>query len=134
MLLGDDNTSFFYAKMSCKRSQNYGTGILDTNGHTAFSYDEFISDAIRYYQRIFNQNHQVIFPKIICKKIVTEYGLNYLNDNFDISEVKDAIFSVSDDTAPGLDGYNAKLYKSNWNIMSQLIAEAVNGYFNSGRI
>lgn len=50
------------------------------------------------------------------------------------SEIKDAIFSMGDDKAPGLDGYSAAFFKANWGLVCQLAREAVQEFFRYGKL
>lgn len=46
----------------------------------------------------------------------------------------DAIFSISDDKAPGTDGYNAMFFIRSWCIVGSSALEAVKDFLKSGRL
>ncbi|KAL2248361.1 UNVERIFIED_CONTAM: Retrovirus-related Pol polyprotein from type-2 retrotransposable element R2DM [Sesamum indicum] len=49
-------------------------------------------------------------------------------------EVKDAIFHISDNKAPGSDGYSSCFFKKAWNIVGDQVCRAVLDFFRSGRM
>ncbi|KAL0304783.1 UNVERIFIED_CONTAM: hypothetical protein Sangu_3066000 [Sesamum angustifolium] len=49
-------------------------------------------------------------------------------------EVKQAIFSISDNKAPGPDGYSAYFFKRAWHIVGDQVCAAMLDFFRSGRL
>ncbi|KAL0302255.1 UNVERIFIED_CONTAM: hypothetical protein Sangu_3110900 [Sesamum angustifolium] len=50
------------------------------------------------------------------------------------AEVKTAVFQISDNKAPGPDGYTSCFFKKAWNIVGDLVCRAVMDFFRSGRM
>ncbi|KAL0419129.1 UNVERIFIED_CONTAM: hypothetical protein Sradi_1326400 [Sesamum radiatum] len=50
------------------------------------------------------------------------------------AEVKTAVFQISDNKAPGPDGYTSCFFKKAWNIVGDLVCRAVTDFFRSGRM
>ncbi|KAL0318331.1 UNVERIFIED_CONTAM: hypothetical protein Sangu_1989300 [Sesamum angustifolium] len=50
------------------------------------------------------------------------------------AEVKTAVFQISDNKAPGPDGYTSCFFKKAWNIVGDLVCSAVMDFFRSGRM
>ncbi|KAL0386603.1 UNVERIFIED_CONTAM: Retrovirus-related Pol polyprotein from type-2 retrotransposable element R2DM [Sesamum latifolium] len=50
------------------------------------------------------------------------------------SEVKQAIFQIHDNKAPGPDGFSACFFKKAWNIVGNQVCKAVTDFFRSGRL
>lgn len=65
---------------------------------------------------------------------VTDHMRSSLNLYFSKEDIKGAIWSIPDDKAPGLDGYNIKFYKSAWSIIGDDITSAVQDFFRSGKM
>ena len=57
-----------------------------------------------------------------------------LDLNFSSVEIKEAIWSIDDNKAPGLDGFNSKFYKTAWPIVSQDVINAIQGFFTIGKL
>ncbi|GJR24075.1 retrovirus-related pol polyprotein from transposon TNT 1-94 [Tanacetum coccineum] len=53
-----------------------------------------------------------------------------VNDN----EIREAMFSIGDNKAPGQDGYTAKFFKKVWNIVGKDVCNAVKEFFSSGKL
>lgn len=51
-----------------------------------------------------------------------------------MNEVKEAIFSVKDETSSGPDGLNTKFFKVRWNKVKEDLLDAFNDLFNNGKI
>ncbi|VFQ64934.1 unnamed protein product [Cuscuta campestris] len=54
--------------------------------------------------------------------------------NVDRTEVKEALFSIGYDKAPGPDGYTAAFFKKKWDIVGDTVFDAVSEFFLSGRL
>ncbi|XP_022008470.1 uncharacterized protein LOC110907832 [Helianthus annuus] len=49
-------------------------------------------------------------------------------------EVKDAMFQINDEKAPGPDGYSAKFFKEAWGIVGNDVTNAVLDFFGNGKL
>lgn len=54
--------------------------------------------------------------------------------NFSAAEIKEAIWSIDDNKALGLDGFNSNFFKASWSIMSQDVINAVQNFFATGKV
>lgn len=48
------------------------------------------------------------------------------------NEIKQAMWSILDNTAPGIDGYNSGFYKAAWDIFRNDVVEAIQKLFENG--
>ncbi|KAL2226159.1 UNVERIFIED_CONTAM: hypothetical protein Sindi_1974600 [Sesamum indicum] len=65
-----------------------------------------------------------LFPELteeLCREVTT-------------LEVKEAIFNINDNKAPGPDGYSSFFFKKAWNVMGDQVCRAVLDFFRSGRM
>lgn len=49
-------------------------------------------------------------------------------------EIKDAMFSMKNDNAPGPDGFTIEFYKSNWDLVGNEFIEAISYFFSQDYI
>lgn len=49
-------------------------------------------------------------------------------------EVRQAMFSLKDNKAPGLDGYTAHFYKQAWSVVGDDVTKAIQHFFRSGKL
>lgn len=48
------------------------------------------------------------------------------------AEIKDALFSINPEKAPGPDGFSACFFQTNWEVVGRDIVAEVQGFFTSG--
>ncbi|KAL0445070.1 UNVERIFIED_CONTAM: hypothetical protein Slati_2229700 [Sesamum latifolium] len=64
-------------------------------------------------------------------KLSYEYALEFFRA-FAASEVKQAIFQISDNKALGPDGYSSCFFKKAWNVVGHQVCRAMMDFFKSG--
>lgn len=77
-----------------------------------------------------------------CNEIVNQALHPCIEDSTNIGlvaipsarEVRDALFSIHPDKAPGPDGFSASFFRSNWKIMGSTIISEIQGFFSSGTL
>lgn len=60
---------------------------------------------------------KVNLPVISEGHVLNHAQRESLNLSFTAQEIKDTLWNILDDKAPGLDGYNSKFYKAAWSIV-----------------
>lgn len=58
----------------------------------------------------------------------------WLCKTLDKTEVKEAMWQIGDDKAPGPDGYTSQFYKDNWDLIGRDVCEAVLDFLNIGKV
>ncbi|KAK6122599.1 hypothetical protein DH2020_043656 [Rehmannia glutinosa] len=133
---GDKNTTFFHRKASGRRRKNWISGIENDSG-IWLTDDSSISKEIEaYFQNIFSSskpsNHDM---EVIVGAIKSRLSLDILDDldsPFSEDEVKNALFSMGPNKAPGLDGFHPIFFQKNWDIVGKDLVEVVLGIVNGG--
>ncbi|GJW64183.1 hypothetical protein Tco_0116067 [Tanacetum coccineum] len=54
--------------------------------------------------------------------------------NVSEEEIKDAVFDICDNKAPGRDGYSAKFFKSAWSVIKKEVCDAIKEFSRTGRM
>ncbi|GKF99457.1 hypothetical protein Tco_0298240, partial [Tanacetum coccineum] len=49
-------------------------------------------------------------------------------------EIKGALFSMSDEKAPGSDGFTADFFKKTWNVVGNDVTYAIREFFINGKL
>ena len=49
-------------------------------------------------------------------------------------KIKDALFSINGNKAPGMDGFNAHFFKHSWNLVGVLVTHVVKDFYLSKEI
>ncbi|KAL2246374.1 UNVERIFIED_CONTAM: hypothetical protein Sindi_2905600 [Sesamum indicum] len=68
------------------------------------------------------------------RHLLSEKDVNSLLLPFTPADVKQAVFDIAEDKAPGPDGYSSGFFKTAWPIVGQEVTSAVLDFFNTGRL
>ena len=91
--------------------------------------------APKYFQNLFNQNNYwTIFPRLVVKRKLTKEAASWMHRPVSNEEIKHAIFQCHPLKAPGLDGYNAAFFHSNWELVGEEVTQAVKSFFISRKL
>ncbi|XP_074301196.1 uncharacterized protein LOC141632554 [Silene latifolia] len=103
--MGDENTSYFHARIKKRRARNSVFQVRDMNNNICSSPESI----------------QQAFEDLLTAPITSE-------------EVKKAMFDIPGDKAPGPDGYSSQFFNEHWDIVGPDIVAAVKGAFSSGKL
>ncbi|KAL2228622.1 UNVERIFIED_CONTAM: hypothetical protein Sindi_1841900 [Sesamum indicum] len=103
---GDQCSRVFFRKIAQRRSARRILQINDDHGVTHSEPEEVINEFVTYYQNL----------------LVTP------------ADVKQAVFDIAEDKAPGPDGYSSGFFKAAWPIVGQEVTTVVMDFFNTGRL
>ncbi|KAL2251949.1 UNVERIFIED_CONTAM: hypothetical protein Sindi_2317200 [Sesamum indicum] len=68
-----------------------------------------------------------------CLQLLSEDG-SFLLEPFTPADVKQAVFDIVEDKAPGLDGYSSGFFKTAWPIVGQEVSSEVLDFFSTSRL
>ena len=109
---GDRNSGFFHAITRERRTINKFSVIEDSTGKPQFEEDHIVKAITDYYHELFSSQRtpalQVV-DEVLSPVITTEMN-NVLTRIPDKFEIRQAVFSINPDKAPGLDGFSASFY------------------------
>ncbi|KAL0323598.1 UNVERIFIED_CONTAM: hypothetical protein Sangu_1979100 [Sesamum angustifolium] len=134
-LRGDRNTKFFHDMVKRNAARNSILAITKADG-------SIITSAPEIAQEFVNSTHRSWVLRIRHYRLMTGFSLGpslttELASNLCRAvtpEVKTAVFQISDNKAPGPDGYTSCFFKKAWNIVGDLVCSAVMDFFRSGRM
>ncbi|CAO2830755.1 unnamed protein product [Amaranthus hypochondriacus] len=132
---GDDNTKLFHNSIKQRRSANT-IHTLHINGHNTTDQGKIQQAFVQYFKGILGGN--MVNRQRIDMSIINEgpslntHHSQLLNLNFTHDEIKNAMWSIPNTKAPGLDGYNSGFCKAAWDIVGNDIVEAIQQFFNTG--
>ncbi|XP_039113806.1 uncharacterized protein LOC120249381 [Dioscorea cayenensis subsp. rotundata] len=112
---GDGNTKFFHAVANGRKSRNLISGVvLDEN--RIFDPKEIGKIFVARFQQQFGSKRESRFkvdlPKLFENKQHVQLGV--LEGPFSSEKIKDAVFSLGGDKAPGPDGFPMCFFKQCW--------------------
>ncbi|KAL9678404.1 hypothetical protein QQ045_016248 [Rhodiola kirilowii] len=132
---GNRNTAFFHARASQRRKRNWINKLIDDHG-TVHTEDEGLANVIGdYFKDIFRSGlsaTQVNWEEEL--RCVRPRISRAMNDNLirgvTEEEIRRAVFQMGATKAPGMDGYSAIFFQSNWELVKRDLIKEVLNFFD----
>ncbi|WMV27386.1 hypothetical protein MTR67_020771 [Solanum verrucosum] len=117
---GDSNTKFFHTIMNNKRRRLVLKKIKKNDNTWIEGSDEIAKEAINFFESQFSKDDShKDFSILNCLPCVINEEDNNIPDALPtMTELKEAVFSLSADSAPGPDGLTGTFYQKCWDIIS----------------
>ena len=127
---GDQNTSFFFNMVNSNRNRNKIIKLSREDGSIAKTNHDIETEAINYYKKFLGSETHFTYPgsrelKKVISKVVPSHLADNLDMNVSIEEIKETLFSLHKNKAPGPDGYNAYFFKQTWHITGGSVTVAI---------
>lgn len=135
MQCGDRNTKYFHNAASKRRKNNLVKQLKDDSGMWRDKENGLHELMENYFQNIFSTmgtNCEEVIREI--QPSITEIQNKMLVETVSQKEVKDALFSMDPDKAPGKDGYTPGFYQKCWPIVGKDVTKLVNIFFREGKM
>ncbi|KAL0306889.1 UNVERIFIED_CONTAM: hypothetical protein Sradi_6106200 [Sesamum radiatum] len=96
---------------------------------------EFVS----YFQLLLGGNNSqrdidISFLQQELKHIITQEEANLLSAPVTRNEIKEAVFDINEDSAPGPGGYTSGFFKTAWLVVGHAISEAIGDFFRTRKL
>ncbi|KAL2248279.1 UNVERIFIED_CONTAM: hypothetical protein Sindi_2680200 [Sesamum indicum] len=69
-----------------------------------------------------------------ARRVLTNEEAAHLLELFTAEDVKNAVFDIAEDKAPGPDGFSSGFYKAVWPVVGQEVTKAVLDFFTMGKL
>ncbi|GKB48843.1 hypothetical protein Tco_0899596, partial [Tanacetum coccineum] len=130
--LGDANTAYFHKVVKSQIARNRIDSIVDNNGATIDG-DQVPLAFIDHYTEFLGQPDTTTvfhYNDIFCNRLSME-GANSMIREVSDKEIKDTMFSMGDNKAPGPDGFSAAFFKEAWDIIGVDVCKAIKEFFTN---
>ena len=137
--LGDRNTNFYHKTCQTRTSRNTIRRLITSDGRVLTELADIKKEAVDYYEGFLQE------PGHLSLEDITEDRLSDLLDYHcsdteaaslvgpvQAEEVKEALFSMPANKAPGPDGYPMEFYKAAWSVVGKDLVIAVQSFFLYG--
>ena len=132
--LGDKNTTFFYRSLLHRRARNHIHSFTSDTGEVVREPVAMGNMAATYFQTLIsdpnistdNRSENTMYTKTISREDREAMAIPVTRE-----EIRDALFSIPDDKAPGTDGYNSYFFKTSWETVGNDFAAAVGHFFRT---
>jgi hypothetical protein len=135
-LEGDRNTAYFHRIAKIKNTTNHISSLM--NGDVALnSSNEVSAHVVDHFSSLFTQAGSFVdngLVEEVIPNLITDRINDMLTNIPSMEEIKSAVFSLNNDSAPGPDGFGACFFQTYWDIISQDVINAVLQFFTTGWI
>jgi hypothetical protein len=131
---GDRNTKYFHSFASERKKMNRIKKLKRDDGGVVEDEEAMREVATNYFSSLFTSSTGTRMNELLehIEPRVTEEMNEVLCAEFTSKEVVDALESIGDFKAPGLDGMHSVFYKKFWDIVGEKVTEEVLGVLNGG--
>jgi ribonuclease HI len=135
-LHGDRNTKYFHRLAKIKTSTKFISSLQDGD-NVLTNQDHIANHVVNYYQTLFSSNIVMQDP-LLAEEVIPNLVTAETNDLLTVlpspEEIKQAVFSLNKDSAPGPDGFGAIFYQHYWDIVKSDVVNAVLEFFTKSWI
>nr|XP_027088506.1 uncharacterized protein LOC113709853 [Coffea arabica] len=133
---GEKNTKYFHAHVKGRRSNNKIRKLQREDGSWTENEEEVVSEISDYFQKLFTcgdrRDMSEVLEGIPCS--ITHEMNAKLTKPIEKKEIKNALFSMQPEKAPGQDGMPPLFFQRFWNILKGDIIPAILSFFNTGHM
>jgi hypothetical protein len=122
---GDANMALFHASGRYRRSKNFITSVISSEGHTLTSHADKEAEFTDFYERLLGTHEDREVTIDLDALEVHSFELSQLDAPFSEEEVWETIKHLPSDKAPVPDGFTGRFCKSCWPIIKTEIMAAI---------
>lgn len=135
-LLGDRNTKFFHQKTLAKRCRNCIRAIMDEKSFWLYELAAIKQHVIDFFSSLYINTDAcfVSYPYRGYFRSIDESTWQFLMSPINDDEIKQTIFNMKLLKAPGVNGFLAIFYQSQWHVVGVSFCQMVKEVFNSHQL
>jgi hypothetical protein len=140
LTLGDHNSRFFHCQVKARQARNAIKCLIDSESNRLDSPDQIKTEVISFYQHLLgisnavNEGDMMNIVSTLMENSISDADKDLLvRDVFEI-EIKNTMFSLGSEKAPGPDGFTACFFKKAWPIVGSDVCSTVKSFFHSGSL
>jgi len=137
LLNSDKSTRFFHLMAKRNAKRNFIAAICREDGSLTTSQDQVAEEFIGFYRLLLGSHSSFaqINPDILSSgPLLSAEHAEDLIKPVCVQEIKDALFDIGCEKAPGPDGFSACFFQKSWSTVGDLFCHAILEFFNSGKI
>ncbi|KAL0292813.1 UNVERIFIED_CONTAM: Retrovirus-related Pol polyprotein from type-2 retrotransposable element R2DM [Sesamum radiatum] len=136
---GDQSSKVFFRKINSRRARQRVYQIYNSEGECLTEMHKVTDEFISVFQTLLGGVRRRRTIDLSWLRSDANYVLSTGEGECLIlpvteEEIKEAFFDISEESAPGPDGYTSLFYKAAWPVIGRDVCEAVKEFFVSGRL
>ncbi|KAL2253051.1 UNVERIFIED_CONTAM: hypothetical protein Sindi_0099800 [Sesamum indicum] len=136
---GEQCSRVFFRKIAHRRVTRKILQINDENGNIHTKQGEIVHEFISYYQNLLGGTRRNVpvdirYLRPWARHILTDEETGLLILPFSPDDVKQAVFDIAEDKAPGPDGFSSGFFKAAWPVVGDEVTRAVLDFFATGNL
>ncbi|KAJ9561650.1 hypothetical protein OSB04_006810 [Centaurea solstitialis] len=128
---GDSNTKFFHMVVKEKRHAQQIHAIRKVDG--TFVYDDDVPIAfVENLKMLLGTRDETLVPEMPPHLFVNTLSLQdalFMIRPIEDVDIRNAMFSIGNEKAPGSDGYSARFFKAAWSVVGEDVSTAIHNFF-----
>jgi hypothetical protein len=124
----DKGIKFFHSLMNQYHRRHHIPAIIRSDGMLTSSAEEVGREFVSYYKELLGTSKPTIplrIEVVHCGACINTDSHDFILALVSADHIKQVLFSIDDDKAPGLDGYTSTFFKKAWNIVGDEFCSAV---------
>ncbi|GAB2284026.1 hypothetical protein Dimus_039637 [Dionaea muscipula] len=133
----DRSSAFFHALIRKKACKSHIASVFKTDGTQTASINEVAEEFLVFFQQLLGVQQQASpasWEPITEGRQISEADREILCQPVTDMEIKNALWSIGENKAPGPDGFTSAFYKKPWHIIGTELIMAVRDFFISGQL
>ncbi|KAL2938061.1 hypothetical protein RDABS01_021510, partial [Bienertia sinuspersici] len=135
---GDINSKIFFNSLKVRTCKNNINRVQNAHGIWVEDHDSITRAFTDFYTVLLqgsDHNRRPVIKDIVrMGSTLNDDHKRMLDCNFTDKEIRQAIYSIPSDKAPGLDGYNSCFFKEAWSVVGQDVIKVIREFFFSGKL
>ncbi|CAH9094512.1 unnamed protein product [Cuscuta epithymum] len=137
ILEADKSTKYFHAIVKKNIARNSIASIQMADGNLTTSLDQVGQEFVNFFTTLFGTTIDCLEPDVLVMGNGPKLDSITREDlvaPISSLEIKNALFDIGNDKAPGPDGYSSAFFKTNWPLIGDEVIMAVKEFFSSGKL
>ncbi|CAL1361477.1 unnamed protein product [Linum trigynum] len=139
LTIGDKCSNFFYQAVKIRNSKRAIRKLVKESGEEVYQTDLIVEEVIGFYKKLLGETNLEINPseeevqQLVQHKIPQAECADLIK-TITVEEIRNVIFGMSSQKAPGPDGFSAGFFKKTWGIIGDDVSKGILFFFNSGNL
>ncbi|KAJ9535959.1 hypothetical protein OSB04_un000877 [Centaurea solstitialis] len=133
---GDANTRYFHRVIEERQHSRHIHSVCNAAGEYVFD-DDVAMAFIDHFMSIIGTKDLQVIPEMSDSLFQNRLSMGnsiHMIRVVQDSEIRDALFSIGNDKAPGSDGFSSKFFKAAWGIVGTDVLVAIHNFFYRGHL